>query len=167
MSVASRGVGAAQRHAAWTLLRTPMRADDLDRVMAIEHAVYPFPWTRGNFADSIAAGHDAWLFLRDEELVGYAVLMWLPDEIHLLNITVAENCQGQGLGRAALRELCRDAGARGANSMLLEVRPSNDRARALYASEGFEPIGFRKRYYPAASGSREDALVLRKVFQGE
>lgn len=143
-----------------------MRLADLDTVMAIENAAYPFPWTRGNFVDSIAAGHDLWLFTCDTQVVGYAVLMWLPDEIHLLNITVAPGHQGLGYGRFALRALCTDAAGRGARSMLLEVRPSNDQARALYASEGFGPIGLRKRYYPAPEGAREDALVMRKELNG-
>ena len=143
----------------------PMRPTDLDAVMAIETLIYPFPWTRGNFADSIAVGHDTWLF---EEaaggVAGYAVVMWLPDEVHLLNISVAPQRQRRGLGRAMLDWLCADAQARGALSMLLEVRPSNGPARALYASTGFVQLGVRRGYYPADLGTREDALVLRRTF---
>lgn len=142
-----------------------MQAEDLEAVLAIELVVYPFPWTRGNFADSLASGYDAWVF-EDARgaLVGYAVLMWLPDEVHLLNVSVAAAFQGQGHGRAILGWLCEDAAARGALSMLLEVRPSNAPARALYESTGFRLIGVRKRYYPAANGEREDALVMRWEF---
>lgn len=143
-----------------------MTLEDLDAVMAIETDVYPFPWTRGNFADSIASGYDAWLFEDGQALAGYAVVMWLPDEVHLLNISIARARQGCGLGRAALRALCADAARRGARSMLLEVRPSNAPARALYASEGFAAVGVRKRYYPAAGGEREDALVLIREISG-
>lgn len=139
-----------------------MTPADLDAVMAVEQAVYPFPWTRGNFADSIVAGYDAWVFSDDGGLFGYAVAMWVPEEIHLLNISIAEGRQGRGLGRSVLRALCADAAARGAGTMLLEVRPSNGAARALYESEGFALVGVRRRYYPAAGGSREDALVLTR-----
>lgn len=141
----------------------PVRTEDLDRVLAIEQAVYPFPWTRGNFADSLAAGYDAWVFENAEGMVGYAIVMWLPDEVHLLNISVDGVLQGRGYGRAMLRWLYRDAAGRGARSMLLEVRPSNLAARSLYLSEGFEQIGVRRRYYPAADNAREDALVLRRM----
>ncbi len=141
-----------------------MRAADLDAVTAIEQAVYPFPWTRGNFADSLKAGYDAWVFETTErmppEVAGYAVVMWIPDEVHLLNLSVAGALQGRGLGRAMLDWLMRDAGRRGARGMMLEVRPSNDRAIALYRGAGFGQIGLRKRYYPAADGAREDAWVL-------
>ena len=141
----------------------PMRRRDLDAVAAIERSIYPFPWTRGNFADSLLAGHDGWIFeLEVEEspqLIGYAVLMWLPDEVHLLNLSVAAPMQGRGYGREMLRWLLRDASARGAGGMLLEVRPSNLPALALYRSSGFESIGVRRGYYPAEDG-REDAQVL-------
>lgn len=85
--------------------------------------------------------------------------MWLPDEVHLLNLSVTSPMQGRGYGREMLRWLLRDASARGARGMLLEVRPSNTRAIALYRSSGFESIGLRRGYYPAENG-REDAQVL-------
>lgn len=141
-----------------------MQRSDLDAVAEIERSIYPFPWTRGNFADSLKAGYDAWVFETTErataEVAGYAVVMWIPDEVHLLNLSVAGPLQGRGLGRAMLDWLMRDAGRRGARGMMLEVRPSNDRAIALYRSAGFGQIGLRKRYYPAADGAREDAWVL-------
>lgn len=139
-----------------------MRRGDLDAVSEIERAIYPFPWTRGNFADSLVAGHDAWIFASPDEpesILGYAVSMWLPDEVHLLNFSVAAAHQGKGFGRAMLQWLMRDAAKRGANGMMLEVRPSNERALALYRSTGFVQIGLRRRYYPAEFG-REDAQVL-------
>lgn len=147
----------------------PMRRRDLDAVADIERSIYPFPWTRGNFADSLLAGHDAWVLeIEIEEspqLVGYAVMMWLPDEVHLLNISVAAPMQGRGYGREMLQWLMRDAAGRGARGMLLEVRPSNSPALALYRSIGFESIGVRRGYYPA-EGGREDAQVLfRQLIQ--
>ena len=92
-------------------------------------------------------------------LLGYAVLMWIPDEVHLLNLSVAAPRQGQGLGRATLEWLCADAVARGAHGMLLEVRPSNQPALRLYETSRFERIGIRRRYYPAPGSEREDAWV--------
>lgn len=139
-----------------------MRVDDIDAVVTIERAVYPFPWTAGNFADSIAAGYDAWLFGPRGALIGYAVVMWLPDDVHLLNLSVAAARQRQGWGARMLTWLCADCARRGAGSMLLEVRPSNMPARRLYDRFGFQQVGVRKRYYPADAGTREDALVLRK-----
>jgi len=145
----------------------PMHRSDLDAVMRIELEIYPFPWTPGNFGDSLKAGYDAWVFESARELIGYAVLMWIPDEAHLLNISVAQPLQGRGYGRAMLAWLCEEARRRGARAMMLEVRPSNVAARALYASMEFAQIGLRKRYYPAQGDTREDALVLRRMLVDE
>ena len=147
-----------------TLRVRAMRGSDVDAVTAIEQQVYPFPWTRGNFVDSLAAGYDAWVFeavdMPGQPLAGYAIVMWIPDEVHLLNLGVAGAVQGRGLGRAMLDWLVRDAADRGARTMMLEVRPSNERAIALYRTSDFAQIGVRKRYYPAAAGAREDAWVM-------
>lgn len=139
-----------------------MESGDLGEVASTETLLYDFPWSRGNFADSLAAGYDAWLFESDPaaQLIGYAIVMWLPEEVHLLNLSVHPDWQSRGHGTAMLRWLLDDATRRGARSMLLEVRPSNEVARRLYAREGFRTIGLRKRYYPAPGQTREDAIVM-------
>jgi len=137
----------------------PMLASDLDEVLAIEYRVYPFPWGRGNFADSINSGYSCWVCRVAGELVGYFVVMLAVDEAHLLNIAIAEKRQGMGYGARLLRQAMQVAQAAGGVLMLLEVRPSNERALTLYRHFGFKQIGVRRGYYPAASG-REDALVL-------
>lgn len=171
MSALPRLPFAALSAAGGTLRVRAMRASDLEAVIAIEQQVYPFPWTRGNFVDSLAAGYDAWVFEAADApgpaLTGYAIVMWIPDEAHLLNLGVAAGAQGRGLGRAMLDWLMRDATDRGARAMMLEVRPSNERAIALYRSSGFAQIGVRKRYYPAADGAREDAWVLLRKLVDE
>ena len=137
----------------------PMLASDLDEVLAIEYRVYPFPWGRGNFTDSITNGYCCWVCRVAGELVGYFIVMLAVDEAHLLNIAIAEKRQGMGYGARLLRQAMQVAQAAGGALMLLEVRPSNERALTLYRHFGFKQIGVRRGYYPAASG-REDALVL-------
>ena len=139
----------------------PMTAEHLDEVTAVEREIYPFPWTRGNFRDSLLAGNSAWLLRgADHALIAYAILMLAVDEAHLLNLSVAAPYQGRGHGWRTLDWTAALARERGARSMLLEVRPSNPAAQRLYARYGFERIGVRRGYYPAKVG-REDALVLR------
>jgi ribosomal-protein-alanine N-acetyltransferase len=139
----------------------PMTASLLDRVMAIEAAAYSFPWSRGNFIDSIAAGYPAQVLLSaGGDMLGYFVGMHGVDEMHLLNITVAPDAQGRGHARImidALIALCHDKRAR---ELWLEVRGSNLRAKAMYEHLGFKQVGTRKGYYPAPFGRREDALVM-------
>ncbi len=137
----------------------PMSASDLDEVLAIEYRVCDFPWGRGNFADSLASGYSCWVCRVDGELVGYFVLMLAVDDAHLLTISVAEKRQRLGFGARLLRHAMSVARECHATSMLLEVRPSNEKALTMYRHFGFQQIGVRRGYYPAANG-REDALVL-------
>lgn len=140
----------------------PMVAADIDEVLELEHSVYPHPWTRGNFLDSLASGYEAWV-LRDEHwnLVGYFLMMPAVHEAHLLNIAVAANRQGQGLGRYLLDKVAACARGLSMESILLEVRPTNLRALKIYKEYGFTEIGRRKAYYPDHQGQREDAIVMR------
>ena len=153
-----------------TALRlVPMTVSDLDEVLAIELQAYPFPWTRGNFIDSLAVNHPAWLLRApaDGALWGYYVAMGGVEEMHLLNITVAPSRQGQGLAHRLLDDLDRQARTAGALQLWLEVRESNARARHVYERNGFMAVGRRKGYYPAAQ-SREDAVVMcRPVKAGD
>ena len=138
---------------------------DLDTVMAIEESIYPYPWTRGNFSDSLTAGYHCWIVECGGEVAGYAVVAIAAEEAHLLNLSIAGPLQRRGLGRellAFLLKLARDYAAR---DILLEVRPSNEAARALYAATGFAEIGIRKGYYPEGEG-REDAVVLQRQLRG-
>ncbi|MFM8899767.1 MAG: ribosomal protein S18-alanine N-acetyltransferase [Burkholderiales bacterium] len=143
----------------------------LDAVMAVEQRAYAFPWTRGNFIDSMAAGYAAQLLFAEQQLLGYFVAMQGVEETHLLNITVKPEFQGQGHASIlfrALRAYCEDIGAR---KLWLEVRASNLHAQHVYRHYGFQHIGIRKAYYPAALGQREDAVVmsldLKPTFQGQ
>lgn len=140
----------------------PMQTSDLDEVLTIENDVYPYPWTRGNFLDSLYSGYLA-MTLRDsaDALVGYFLLMLAVDEAHLLNISVRRDLHGHGVGRFQLGRVMRIAAERGMASILLEVRPSNQRAYDVYCRYGFVEIGRRKGYYPAAGNTREDAIVMR------
>ena len=137
----------------------PMCIEELDAVCAIEQRIYPFPWTRGNFADSMIAGYACTVMECEGTLIGYGVVALAAGESHLLNLSIDAPWQGRGHGRALLLHHIDLARARGARIMLLEVRPSNTVARALYRAMGFEQITVRRGYYPDTAG-REDALLL-------
>jgi ribosomal-protein-alanine N-acetyltransferase len=139
-----------------------MRAEDIDRIMAVEKLIYPFPWTAGNFVDSLTSGYEAWVCLEDGVMAGYAVMMMVVDEAHLLNISIAAERQRAGLGSELLEFMFATARAKGATRMLLEVRPSNVSGSALYRRFGFTEIGRRRDYYPA-HGGREDAIVMERA----
>lgn len=141
-----------------------MTGADLDSVVAIENAIYPYPWSRGNFSDSIAAGYQCWCVECAGELAGYAVVMIAAAEAHLLNLSVAAPWQRRGIGREALDFVAKLARNYGAGKILLEVRPSNRAALALYAAAGFAQLAARRGYYPAGE-AREDAVVMQLALE--
>ena len=132
----------------------------LDALLAVEQRAYTHPWTRGNFTDALAAGYQAQVLMAGDALLGYFIAMQGVDEVHLLNITVAPEYQRQGWARLLLDALALWSRGRGAQWLWLEVRVSNLRARQIYEAHGFRHVGERKRYYPAADGQREDAVVM-------
>lgn len=139
----------------------PIQLHELDRLLAIETVAYPFPWSRDNFVDSLAAGYLARKRVDAEgRWLGYMVAMAGVDETHLLNLTVAPQFQRQGHARAMLDELVRWSRERAARRLWLEVRESNLRAQALYRRYGFRELGLRRGYYPAGPAGRENAVVM-------
>ena len=138
----------------------PMTPERLPAVLAVEQSVYSHPWTRGNFTDTLAAGHQALCLLGGDELIGYFVAMRGFEEVHLLNITVAPAHQRQGWALVLLDALVLWSRAQGAQWLWLEVRASNLRAQQIYLKRGFARVGLRKAYYPAGHGLREDAVVM-------
>ena len=173
---------AAQESAA-ELSFMPMQMADLDEVLAIESVSHIHPWTKGNFTDSLNAGHWAYCirpqadqsnavegtFLDPSVLWAYCILFPAVDELHLLNITVSPHLRKLGLGKRMMIAIEVVASQQKMPRIILEVRPTNDAALALYQKLGYKQIGVRKNYYPASpdTGSREDALVMAKSIKLE
>jgi ribosomal-protein-alanine N-acetyltransferase len=139
----------------------PMREVDLERVLAIERGAYGFPWSPGIFRDCLQVGYCCWVLELGGRVEAYGIMQVAVEEAHVLNLCVAPEAHGQGLGRVILQTLLGVARDHGAESVLLEVRPSNAAALALYRSEGFRTVGTRRAYYPA-HGGREDAFILSR-----
>ena len=154
----------------------PMQTADLDAVLEIEALSHLHPWTKGNFSDSLAAGHWAYCirpqvdqaikgsYLDPAILWAYCILFPAVDELHLLNITVSPKLRQLGLASRMMAAIEGVAAQQYMPRIILEVRPSNAAAVALYQKLGYEQIGVRKNYYPADPqlGTREDALVMAK-----
>ena len=159
----------------------PMQIADLDAVLEIESISHLHPWTRGNFSDSLAAGHWAYCirpqldqaikgsYLDPSILWAYCILFPAVDELHLLNITVSPKLRKLGLGSRMMAAIEGVSAQQNIPRIILEVRPSNTAAVSLYQKLGYGQIGIRKNYYPADPqlGSREDALVMAKSIKLE
>jgi ribosomal-protein-alanine N-acetyltransferase len=146
----------------------PLLADRLDEVLRVEQRAYAHPWSYANFLDALHSGYQAQMLVADCDtgygatpvLLGYFVAMKGVDEVHLLNITVAPEYQGQGWSRMLLDALALWARGAGAQWLWLEVRVGNARAIKVYEAHGYRRVGLRKDYYPAGQGQRENAMVM-------
>lgn len=142
-----------------------MTAEDIAPVVAFEREAcrHPsFAWSEENYRSSLASGY--WVRVccePDGQPAAVCVAMFGVDELHLLNIAVARHCHGQGWAHNLLELLVGLCRAHRLSAIWLEVRPSNERARALYARHGYVEAGVRRHYYPAPDG-REDAIVMKR-----
>jgi len=141
-----------------------MRAADLDEVAAIERASFGMPWSRGAFLYEIEQNRVArcWVLRDGDRIVGYLCLWEIGDEIHVTNIAVDPGLRRRGFARQLLGAILEDGRTRRLRSVTLEVRPTNDEARALYESFGFRVVGRRRGYY---YDTGEDALIMEADLQ--
>nr|WP_216110693.1 ribosomal protein S18-alanine N-acetyltransferase [Aquisalimonas asiatica] len=139
-----------------------MREHDVPEVLAIERSAYAFPWTAAVFRDCLRVGYGCWVLLNEGRVSGYLVMSVVAGEGHVLNLCVDPACHGRGFGRQLLESGIEHARRLGAETVFLEVRPSNRRAVDLYYRNGFCEVGVRPQYYPVAGGRREDALILAR-----
>ena len=137
-----------------------MQPSDLDRVILIEREIFLFPWSPGNFADSVKAGYLCQVLVQADTIFGYGIMMMNPEEAHVLTLGIAADWQKKGWGRKLLQHFIQLAKAEYAKSIFLDVRESNHNTTQLYKQIGFQHIATRKGYYPAMCG-REDALVMQ------
>lgn len=144
-------------------------AENFDRfveeIIAIEKVSFPSPWTVDAFREEMNRSFSAlWVFLEDEVVRGYLCCWFMAEEVHLMNIAVHPQRRGQGIGRTLLAKMI-SAGIRaGAQGAVLEVRPSNRPARALYREAGFQEIGRRRKYYRETG---EDAILMMLQLEPE
>jgi len=144
----------------WTFAE--MRPQDLRQVLAIERSSFDNPWSSALFLQELRIPFSRIIVVRpaasiDEPIVGYLCRWFVADEIHVLNVAVHPAHRGRGIGSLLVAEALREAKRGRAEAVTLEVRRSNEAARRLYASFGFEEVGVRRNYY----GRGEDALIMR------
>lgn len=146
-----------------TTLRSAARSD-VPAIVEIEREAFSDPWSARSFREAL--DHPAVFFAvacRDGfGVVGYVVAWFVADQGEVANLAVAAAGWGTGIGRALLDAALEEGARRGADAVFLEVRDSNERARRLYASRGFEEVGRRRKYYDHPV---EDAIVLRRTLK--
>jgi ribosomal-protein-alanine N-acetyltransferase len=143
----------------WTIDRT-LAERDLDAIVAIERASFTNPWTREMYLRELQNPDVSFLYVLrvpEKGIVAFCSFWLVLDEVHINNLAVLREFQGQGLGTAILEHAIEAAAKRGANRATLEVRRSNAPARRLYERLGFEVAATRPNYYMSPA---EDALIL-------
>lgn len=136
---------------------------DLRQVLQIERRAYPFPWTYGVFRDCVRVGYGCWVRELKGRPAGYLILSAAAGEAHVLNVCVDPSLHGQGIGRELMEHGLYTASRLGAETVFLEVRPSNAAALRLYERLEFTEVGIRPGYYPLPGGRREDAMILARI----
>jgi len=134
----------------------PLTIDDLPEILAIERVTFPAPWSEGMFVDELAgAGRRYLVAVTDETIVAYGGIMVIEGDAHIMNLAVAPDHRRRGLATRVLLSLIDEALGLGASHLTLELRVTNEGARALYEKFGFAPVGVRPGYY-----GDEDALIM-------
>jgi N6-L-threonylcarbamoyladenine synthase len=138
-----------------------MELRDVDGVVEIERASFPDPWSPGMFVDELSceAGLHVVAEDADGDVVGFLIARLYPDEWHLMDVAVRPDRRREGVAAGLVDEFLRAADA-ARRRIVLEVRPSNSGARALYEKRGFAVIGRRPGYY---TSSGEDAVLMERV----
>ncbi|HNV02223.1 MAG TPA: ribosomal protein S18-alanine N-acetyltransferase [Vicinamibacterales bacterium] len=135
-------------------------AADLALVLEIDRESFAAPWTRAMYEQELEDASHAFiavLRLPGQPVAAYCSYRLVGGELQINNVAVRCALRRRGLGRELVTFVLRHGADKGAEAAYLEVRPSNEAARRLYAALGFVPAGTRPRYY---SNPEEDALVL-------
>lgn len=144
------------------IMISPMTKEDLDEVLAIENASFPSPWSRALFVAELNSPYSFPMVASESggRIVGFVCPMLVVDEGHILDVAVAPNFRGKGIGALLVKKVLDECRAKGAEFVSLEVRTSNSTAISLYRQLGFIVTGQRKRYYE----NGEDALLMEYIF---
>lgn len=135
----------------------PARIADVPAVTALEERSFPAPWRKEFFRGEIGLdGRFNLVAMRGDELAGYVFTMWVLDEMHVNKIAVDESLRRSGIAAELMNRCLEFARERHIEVISLEVRQSNDGARAFYERLGFKSTYVRRNYYPDG----ESAIVM-------
>ena len=129
-------------------------------IAALERECFSLPWSEASIRSELRNELSLWLVaVEDGRVLGYVGSQTVLGESDMMNLAVRPDFRRRGIGRALVEALCEALRVEKAVSLTLEVRASNEAAKALYAALGFTSVGCRPRYY---SRPTEDAELFRK-----
>ena len=140
-----------------------MTADHVAQVAALETICFHDPWSEKSVASELTNPLSLWLVALDgDRVAGYVGSQSVLGESDMMNVAVHPDYRRQGVAEQLCLTLVDALKAKGNHCLTLEVRASNEPAKALYEKLGFTQIGLRKNYY---RNPREDACILRKEWE--
>ena len=129
-------------------------------IAEIEKLCFSDPWSENSIVSELDNPLALWLVAVDgERVAGYVGSQSVLGQTDMMNIAVHPDDRRRGIAERLVAELIEKLTEKGSGSLMLEVRVSNEPAKALYEKLGFKQVGLRPRYY---TKPREDALILRK-----
>jgi ribosomal-protein-alanine N-acetyltransferase len=136
-----------------------MTLADVPAVRAIEQAAFDESWPATTFERELTHnGAARYVVVEDEQgLRGFGGLWLQFDQAHVVTVAVEPPARRRGIGRLLVHALLSVAAEAGVIDATLEVRASNEPARALYRAYGFYEVGSRHRYY---ADNGEDAVIM-------
>ena len=138
----------------------PMNENHVAQVAELEKLCFSDPWSERSVASELTNPYSYWLVAEvDGCVAGYVGSQSAIDEADMMNIAVHPDYRRKGIAEKLVAALCEGLARKGIHALLLEVRASNEPAKALYEKLGFTQVGRRPNYY---RNPREDALILRK-----
>lgn len=134
-----------------------MCLEDIDGIMEVDGDCFSIPWSRESFMMELESSLSTYVVAVSDEVVGYGGFYMVLDQVEITNIAVISKLRGKGIGKSILEALIKLAVVGGGKVVNLDVRASNEAAKALYYSYGFKLVGMRRGYYQKPD---EDALLL-------
>lgn len=146
------------------MIFTNMRQQHIAQVAALEKVCFgSAAWSENSIATELENPLALWIVADDDgKVLGYVGSQTVMDETDMMNIAVHPDFRHQGIATGLVVDLISALKLRGSHCLTLEVRASNEPAKALYEKMGFRMVGRRPGYY---QNPREDALILRKEWR--
>ena len=145
------------------MMIVPMNESHVAQVAELEKICFSDPWSEKSVASELSNPLSCWLVAEEDGLVaGYVGSQTVIDESDMMNVAVHPDHRRKGIAEKLVVELVEALKKRGSHCLTLEVRASNEPAKALYEKLGFIQVGLRKNYY---RNPKEDALILRKEWE--
>ena len=140
-----------------------MNKDHVSQIAQLEAQCFSDPWSEKSIASELENPLSLWLVAEENgQVYGYVGSQTVLDESDMMNVAVDPGFRRQGVARTLIETLIAELSKMGSRCLRLEVRVSNENARALYARMGFQQLGLRKNYY---HNPKEDALILGKEWE--